>query len=152
MEIEDVGDFISKANETLTLLSMYGKNGHVFEDERVVVMLNDQKPPQLNADPARNLLRLLRGIDDGWTNDRSGPVLNGITPPSPDLYDKPGPKAPNHVQELTPPTNHLTSTSPRQHTYAHASSSQSASSQPCAENNSPVDSRYPSRGKGMFVD
>ena len=149
MEIEDWDAFITKSNETLSLLRLYGKNGRVFEDERVVAMLNDQKPPQLNADPARNLLRLLRGIDDGWTNDRSGPVLNGITPPSPNLYDKPGPKASNHVQNPpATPTNHLTSTSPRQHAYARGSSSQNAS-QSRAENNSPVDSR---RGKGMFVD
>lgn len=155
------------------LLKLYGQKGRVHEDSRVLEMLNDQRPPPppLNTDPGRKLLRLLRGIDDAWKRDRSGPMLDGIMPPGPDPYDRPGPYSPAasaaapggpSSQQPPPPSTpahtHTTVASPTSLSYNTQSRSSSTVSQSENNNSSSVQQDtallYSSRGnsKGMFVD
>ncbi|KAF9529415.1 hypothetical protein CPB83DRAFT_812263 [Crepidotus variabilis] len=170
LEIEDPQSYLSKCHETMKLLDLYGKKGRVFENPRVVAMLDETTPPEHGVDAGRKLLRLLRAVDDGWKANRIGSLLDGINPPPPDPFDKPGPYSPENNSSvskpgpsaISPPLTLPTPTSSRQHSFREAHShshSLSTGTLPAPPHSGSSDSatsvdaaRYTSRGKGMFVD
>jgi hypothetical protein len=103
----------------LDLLKLYGKRGRLVEDPRVMTMLEDQKTPPVNSDEAKRLLRLLHDLDDAWRNNRSGPVLNGITLPEPSggTFDKSGPFTPEPKSNAGSPRSQMTTPAPRHYSH-----------------------------------
>ena len=133
----------------MDLLKLYGKRGRVVEDPRVVTMLDDQQPLPVNSDPAKKLLRLLRDLDDAWRNDRSGPILDGITLPEPSsgTFDQSGPYS-SEPKSKASGHNQMT-TSPR---HVHPSSSSKGVGGGLPEERGSVDTARSSRGKTLFMD
>ncbi|KAH0827958.1 hypothetical protein J3R83DRAFT_3596 [Lanmaoa asiatica] len=56
-----------ECQETLTLVTFYGRNGSRYEDSRVTDMINDTSPPRVNT--MDKFLRFLRGVDENFTQD-----------------------------------------------------------------------------------
>lgn len=127
MEIENGEAFLSRCKETMRLLELYGRNGRVNENSRVMEMLNDMTPPAPNVDHSKKLLRLLRGIEDMFKNNRGNEMLDGLNPPPRNQFSTPPPIPP------APPTHgHPSDGPPRSgpqkahaiHNYAHSTNPQ----------------------------
>jgi len=146
-------------------LKLYGKRGRFVEDPRVISLLEDQKPPPVNSDEAKRLLRLLRDVDDAWRNDRSGPLLNGIALPEPS-GSKPRPYSTSPEKGEGPSSSSSSSkgaghnltmaSSPRQYygvRPASASKLEAVASGSKERGSADRDTpRYLSRGKAIFMD
>jgi len=70
--------YASNCTETLDLLTLYGKGGSRYENQRVVDLINDQTRPAYNAKPIKRLLHLLREVDEQWRKDQASGTSNSV--------------------------------------------------------------------------
>ena len=137
MEIDDPYEFISNCEETLTLLKLYGRRGRTNKDPRVIEMLDEQSP---QSDPAQRILRLLRAVDDAWRNNRSGPLLNGITMPDPSgAFDRQGSFNAEAKSQQGSGHKQVNASDPKPNSHAYPSTGKAVVSEE-------------RRGKSMFMD
>ncbi|KAF8842999.1 hypothetical protein BDN67DRAFT_964880 [Paxillus ammoniavirescens] len=60
----------AKCQETLSLVTYYGKNGSRYEDSRVVDMINDTSAPKTKT--MERFFRLLRNVDENFNEEALG--------------------------------------------------------------------------------
>jgi len=77
---EDPHGFLAECRETLWLLDLYGERGKRDANPQVLDMLKDTHRPDLNAKPAKQLLKLLREIDAQWMREHSEGGGSGDNP------------------------------------------------------------------------